>query len=131
MTAPWWSGEVQAVEEGALRAGGAAADAQELIDELACVLQQALPRQVTVERDRRGRGAVRRLEIELAGQLFTCRQAAKSPFPETAVATRHGDVAGRGRRLPPAEWVTRLRGALQAQSEQLEQFGDALRGLLS
>jgi hypothetical protein len=131
MTAHWWSGEMQDLEEAAVRANVAAAEVEGLFEELAAVLERALPDQVEVERERRGRGAVRSLEVEVGEELFTCRRPAGSSALETTVATRHGDVAGRGRRLAPAAWVSQLREGLRTQTATLETFSEALRGLLS
>lgn len=117
------------VVSAAAAAQHAAINLDQVIEELALVLETALPESCQVERAGRGPGPVRRLQVLAGRDCLVCERAADGSWV-TSVSALHGNVIGRPQRVAAAVWVRALRRCLQERAREQSLLADHLRGLL-
>lgn len=115
---------------------GAAAAAQQagweldqLIEELALVLETSLPGSCVVTRAGRGAGPVRRLEVFAGRDCLLCERRGDGSWA-TSIGLLHGNVVGRPRPVPAAVWVRTLRQGLRERVRDQDELAAQLRRFL-
>lgn len=120
---------IDGVISAAASAQHAAFDLDQVIEELALVLETALPEACLVDRTGHGAGPVRRLQVLAGRESLLCERGPDGTWT-TSTATLHNNVTGHPRPIPPATWVRTLRQRLEARAHNQTQLADQLRGLL-
>ncbi|MGH7912829.1 MAG: hypothetical protein ACREOV_14020, partial [Candidatus Dormibacteraceae bacterium] len=103
MSSPWWSDEVADLAKAAASVELTAADLDQLVEELAMVLEVSLPKTCLVQRMAAGRGPVRRVQLLAGSKSFVCERRPDGAW-ETSIAVLHGNVTGQPRRVSAAYW---------------------------
>lgn len=104
-------------------------DLDQVIEELALVLETALPEICHVDRMGHGPGPVRRLQVLAGRDCLVCERSSDGSWI-TSVSALHGNVTGPPQRVPPEVWVGTLRQRLQERARDQSRLADRLRGLL-
>lgn len=123
-----WDGidDVLAAAAAAQQAGW---ELDQLIEELALVLETSLPGSCVVRRAGRGPGPVRRLEILAGRDCLVCERRADGSW-STSIALLNGNVIGRPRSVPAAVWVRTLRQRLRERVRDQGELAGHLRRFL-
>lgn len=115
---------------------GAAAAAQQagweldqLIEELALVLETSLPGSCVVTRAGRGAGPVRRLQVLAGRDCLICERRGDGSWT-TSIALLHGNVVGRPRPVAAAVWMRTLRERLRERVRDQGELAGQLRRFL-
>lgn len=123
-----WKGidDVLAAAAAAQQAGW---ELDQLIEELALVLETSLPGGCVVTRAGRGAGPVRRLQVLAGRDSLQCERRDDGSWT-TSVALLHGNVVGRPRPVPAAVWVRTLRQCLRERVRDQGELAGQLRRFL-
>lgn len=123
-----WRG-IEDVLEAAAAARQAGWELDQLIEELALVLETSLPGSCLVTRAGRGAGPVRRLQVLAGRDSLLCDRGDDGSWT-TSIAVLQGNVVGRPRPVPPAVWVRTLRERLRERVHEQGELAGQLRRFL-
>ena len=101
----------------------------QLIEELALVLETSLPGSCVVARAGRGTGPVRRLQVLAGRDSLLCERKDDGSWT-TSIALLQGNVVGRPRPVPASTWVRTLRQCLRERVRDQDELAGQLRRFL-
>ncbi len=123
-----WNG-IDDILEAAAAAQQAGWEVDQLIEELALILETSLPGSCLVTRAGRGAGPVRRLQVLAGRDSLVCERRDDGSWT-TSIAAFHGNVVGPPRQVPAATWVRTLRQCLRERVRDQGELAGQLRRFL-
>jgi hypothetical protein len=124
-----WPDSLEELARAAADAEHARWELDQLLEELALVLETSLPGACVVTRAARGTGPVRRLQVLAGRDSLLCERRPDGSW-DTSIALFHGNVVGQPRPVPAAVWVRTLQERLRERVRDQGELANQLRGLL-
>lgn len=124
-----WTDGLDEVVRAAVDAEQTGLELDQLLEDLAFVLETSLPGSCVVTRAARGTGPVRRLQVQAGRDSLLCERRPDGSWV-TSIALLHGNVMGQPRPVHAAVWVRTLRERLRERTRDQGELANQLRGLL-
>ncbi len=124
-----WADGLDEVVRAAADAEHTGLELDQLLEDLAVVLETTLPGSCVVTRAARGAGPLRRLQVLAGRDSLLCERRPDGSWT-TSIALLHGNVVGQARPVPPNVWVRTLRQRLRERVRDQGDLANQLRGLL-